>query len=83
MFARSADVESAPIQLYFAARNKDGYEAGTLLPASVNVDGGATLGPSIDGADRFILYFSGTRPGAQMGKLDLDRVHYTIDHRTP
>lgn len=83
VFARSTDVESAPIQLYFAARNKDGYEAGTLLPASVNVDGGATLGPSIDGADRYILYFSSTRPEAKVGKLDLYRVHYTIDHSTP
>jgi len=83
VFARSTDVENAPIQLYFTARGKAGYDAGTLLPASVNVAGGATLGPSIDGSDRFVLYFSSKRPEASAGKLDLYRVRYTLDHRTP
>jgi Tol biopolymer transport system component len=83
VFARSTDVEHDPIQLYFAARGRAGYDAGTLLPASVNVAGGYALGPSIDAADRFVLYFSGMRPEASAGKLDLYRVHYTLDHRAP
>ena len=49
----------------------------------MNVAGGYALGPSIDASDRFLLYFSGMRPEASAGKLDVYRVHYTIDHRTP
>jgi len=78
VFSRSSDVENDPIQLYFAARGPGGYGAGTLLPPSVNVDGGYTLGPSIDGADRSVLYFSSKRPEAAAGKLDVYRVHYVL-----
>jgi Tol biopolymer transport system component len=78
VFARSTDVENDPIQLCVAIRGAAGYDAGTLLPASVNVAGGYTLGPSIDWRDRFVLYFSGVRPEASLGKLDLYRVRYKL-----
>jgi hypothetical protein len=78
VFARSTDVENDPIQLYVAVRGAAGYDAGTPLPASVNVAGGYTLGPSIDWSDRFVLYFSGVRPEASLGKLDLYRVRYKL-----
>jgi Tol biopolymer transport system component len=78
VFSRSTDVENDPIQLYFAALGPAGYDAGTPLPASVNVAGGYTLGPSVDGSDRSILYFSGKRPEASAGKLDVYRVHYAL-----
>jgi TolB protein len=78
VFSRSSDVENDPIELYFAARGPAGYEAATKLPASVNVAGGYTLGPSIDGRDRSVLYFSSKRPEASAGKLDVYRVHYVL-----
>jgi len=78
IFSRSTDVDNDPIQLYFAARGPTGYDAGTPLPASVNVDGGYTLGPAIDGSDPSVLYFSGKRPEAAAGKLDIYRVHYKL-----
>lgn len=78
VFSRSTDVENDPIALYFAARGPAGYDAGTLLPASVNVAGGYTLGPSIDGVDRAVLYFSSKRPEAGAGKLDVYRVRYAL-----
>jgi hypothetical protein len=81
VFARSTDVENDPIQLYVAVRGAAGYDAGTLLPGSVNVAGGYTLGPSIDWADRSVLYFSGVRPEASLGKLDLYRVRYRLGGR--
>jgi hypothetical protein len=81
VFARSADVENDPIQLYVAVRGAAGYDAGTLLPASVNVAGGYALGPSLDWTDRFVLYFSAARPEASIGKLDLYRVRYSLDRR--
>jgi Tol biopolymer transport system component len=78
VFSRSPDVENEPIELYFSARGPAGYDAGTRLPDSVNVAGKATLGPSIDPRDRDVLYFSGRRPEASAGKLDLYRVRYTV-----
>ena len=44
----------------------------------MNVAGGYTLGPSIDGKDRSVLYFSSKRPEASAGKLDVYRVHYVL-----
>lgn len=78
VFSRSTDAENDPIELYFAARGPAGYDAGTRLPASVNVAGGYTLGPSIDGKDHAVLYFSSKRPEASAGKLDVYRVHYVL-----
>jgi Tol biopolymer transport system component len=78
VFARSADVENDPIQLFVAVRGASGYDAGTRLSDAVNVVGGYTLGPTIDWRDRQILYFSGARAEAKRGKLDVYRVHYTL-----
>lgn len=78
VFARSADVEHDPIQLYVATLGATGYDAGTPLPASVNIAGGYTLGPAIDPHDRSVLYFSGTRLEASAGKLDIYRIGYAI-----
>jgi Tol biopolymer transport system component len=74
VFSRSTNVETDPISLYFSARMKDGYDAGTLLPASANVTGGYTLGPALDWKDPNVLYFSGKRAEAAAGGMDLYRV---------
>jgi hypothetical protein len=76
VFSRSANVESDPIVLVFAHRGPAGYDHGTPLPATVNVDGGATLGPALDFRDPSILYFTGKRLEAAAGKLDIYRVRY-------
>ena len=78
VFSRSTDVEHDPIDLYVATRGPAGYSAGTRLPESVNVPAGYTLGPAIDGRDHGILYFTGKRPEASIGKLDIYRVRYTL-----
>lgn len=68
----------APIALHVATLGPAGYDAGTRLPDAVNVPGGYTLGPAIDGRDREILYFTGKRPEASAGKLDVYRARYTL-----
>jgi len=78
VFARSANVDSAPIALAFARRGPAGYDVGTPLPPSINGPGAATLGPAIDWTDPSILYFTGARPEAHAGKLDLYRVRYRL-----
>jgi Tol biopolymer transport system component len=76
VFSRSTDVENDPIALFVSRRGPAGYDAGTRLPDTVNVDGGYTLGPSIDLHDRQVLYFSSKRAEAGAGKLDIYRIRY-------
>jgi hypothetical protein len=91
VFSRSVNVENDPIALVFAHRGPAGYDRGTPLPAAVNVEGGATLGPALDARDPSILYFTGKRPEAAVGKLDIYRVRYragcatagTVGHADP
>ena len=78
VFSRSTNVESEPIVLVFAHRGPAGYDHGTPLPPTVNVDGGATLGPAVDFRDPSVLYFTGKRPEAAAGKLDIYRVRYRV-----
>jgi len=73
VFSRSSDVENDPIELFIARRGASGYDAGTAL-ASVNVAGGATLGPSISVSEPGVLYFSSKRTDASAGKLDIYRI---------
>jgi TolB protein len=78
VFARSPDVDKDPIALYFSSRERDGYGAGAILPPTVNVEGGHTLGPALDWADPSLLYFTGHRPESSVGKLDLYRVRFRV-----
>jgi hypothetical protein len=74
VFSRSTDVENDPITLHISHRDAAGYDAGTPLPSSINVAGGYTLGPALDLHDPTLFYFSGKRPEASAGKLDIYRV---------
>ena len=78
VFTRSADIKNDPVELFFAALGAEGYDAGTLLPTTVNVSGGDTYGPAIDWADGAILYFTSQRPEAKVGKNDLYRVRFAV-----
>lgn len=77
VFSRSTNVATDPVQLVFAHRGPDGYDAGTRLPASINI-GDATYGPAVDWRDPSILYFSGTRPESTLGKRDIYQVRYRV-----
>ncbi|MGN6518030.1 MAG: TolB family protein [Dokdonella sp.] len=77
VFARSDDVDDAPIALWSAVRDGDRYVHAQPLDARVNVDGGWILGPSIDPAHQGVLLFSGERPGGQ-GRTDIHSIHYRV-----
>jgi TolB protein len=76
VFSRSTDVKRDPVLLVHARYSPSGYDAGTTLPATINVATGYTFGPSIDWLDPEILYFTGIRPEANRGKNDLYRVRF-------
>jgi hypothetical protein len=57
----------------FAPASRRRQRPGDVIP-------GYTLGPSIDGGNRSILYFSCARPEVSAGKLDVYRVHYALEH---
>lgn len=78
VFARSPDADNDPITLMFAPRGPAGYGPGTPLPSTINVVDGWTLGPAIDWRDPSVLYFTGHRPEARAGKLDVYRVRYRL-----
>ncbi len=75
VFARSDDVENAPIALWSAVREGVRYVHPQRLDARVNVDGGWILGPSEDPAHPGTLLFSGVRAGGQ-GLADIHSIHY-------
>lgn len=75
VFARSDDVENAPIALWSAVREGERWVRAQRLDARVNVDGGWILGPSDDPAHPGTLLFSGMRPGGP-GLADIHSIHY-------
>jgi len=76
VFARSDDVDNAPIALWVAEREGDRYVRPRRLDARVNVDGGAILGPSADPAHPRTLLFSGIREGG-LGRADIYAIDFT------
>lgn len=77
VFARSDDVDNAPIALWAAVREGDRYVRPQRLDARVNVDGGAILGPSIDPSHPRTLLFSGHREGG-LGRADIYAIDYVV-----
>jgi hypothetical protein len=77
VFARSDDVENAPIALWSAVREGDRWVRAARLDARVNVDGGWILGPADDPAHPGTLLFSGARAGGQ-GLADIHSIHYRV-----
>jgi hypothetical protein len=75
VFARSDDVENAPIALWSAMLEGDRYVHVQALDARVNVEGGWILGPADDRAHPGTLLFSGLRAGGQ-GLADIHAIHY-------
>lgn len=75
VFARSDDVDHAPIALWSAMREGDRYVRATRLDARVNVDGGWILGPAADPSHAGVLLFSGERADGP-GRADIHLIHY-------
>jgi len=78
VFARSKNVEEAPISLYFAQPRNDRYPSGTPISDRVNVEGGATRGPAQSWHDRDVLLFTGRREEKTMGSMDLYEIRYRL-----
>ncbi|MBO9664426.1 hypothetical protein [Dokdonella sp.] len=77
VFARSDDVDNAPIALWSAVREGERYVDVRRLDARVNVDGGWILGPSTDPSQPGTLLFSGERAGGP-GRADIHLIHYRM-----
>ena len=77
VFARSDDVDNAPIALWSAVRESERYVGVRRLDARVNVDGGWILGPSTDPSQPGTLLFSGERAGGR-GRADIHLIHYRM-----
>jgi hypothetical protein len=78
VFSRATNVENDPVMLVFAHGGPAGFDEGTVLPMSINVEDGWTYGPAVDWADPSVLYFTGTRSEAALGKRDLYKVRYRV-----
>lgn len=74
VFARSTDVDTAPIRLWVAACDGQRYVDPTPLPLSFNAADGATLGPVVDPSRPGELLVSGRAPAPHAGKLDIYRL---------
>ena len=65
------------MQLHASRRLDDGsWSEPVRLPASVNVPGGWTMGPSIDAREPGVLCFSSHREGTSQGRIDIYRIRY-------
>jgi Tol biopolymer transport system component len=78
VFARSADVDNAPIELWSAIRDGDRYVHARKLDARINVDGGWVLGPSTIPAQPDILLFSALRTDSALGRNDIHAIRYHL-----
>jgi TolB protein len=74
VFSRAPNLADDRIDLFYATLRNGRYDAGTLLPQSVNSDRD-TYGPMLDWSARSQITFSARRPGSR----DLDL--YTIGYR--
>jgi Tol biopolymer transport system component len=80
VFARAGDFRTDRVDLFHASIRHGQYDAGTLLPRSVNsgADGqGDSYGPMLDWSRPGSLTFSAQRPGAK--GMDLYTVGYRLE----
>jgi Tol biopolymer transport system component len=74
VFARSDDVENAPIRLWLAQCDGHAYAGARPLALSFNSEDGATLGPVVDLSKPGELLVSGVAKAPKAGKLDIYRM---------
>ena len=75
VFSRAPDLMADRIDLYVATLRAGAYDAGVVLPQSVNSDRD-TYGPMLDWSAPDRLTFSARRPGS--GDLDLYTIRYRL-----
>lgn len=73
VYARAQDFRSDRVDLYLARPRGQGYDAGQLLPLSVNSRQTDSYGPMLDWSRRDRLLYSAQRDGAQSMELYLVR----------
>ena len=83
VFARSVDVETAPIQLQLAQCDGARYGDAIPLPLSFNTIDGWTLGPVVDWNKPGELLVSGAARAPHAGKLDIYRMRAPAATGTP
>lgn len=74
VFARSDDVDDAPIRLWLAQCDGEAYADAQPLALSFNGQDGATLGPVVDVSKPSELLVSGAAKAPKAGKLDIYRM---------
>jgi Tol biopolymer transport system component len=74
VFARSTDVENAPIRLMLAQCDGHAYVDAQPLALSFNSADGATLGPVVDLSKPGELLVSGSAKSPKAGKMDIYRM---------
>ena len=74
VFARSDDVENAPIRLLLAQCDGHAYADAQPLALSFNTADGATLGPVVDLSKPGELLVSGAAKAPRAGKMDIYRM---------
>ena len=74
VFARSTDVEAAPIRLFVAACDGAAYAGAAPLALSFNTDAAWTLGPVVDWNKPGELLVTGAAKAPHAGKLDIYRM---------
>lgn len=80
IFARAPDIQVDRVDLFHASLIEQNYDAGTMLPPSINVGDQNTYGPMLDWSHPGQLLFSGQRKEARAGNTDLYVVRYRLPH---
>lgn len=78
VFARAPNLETDRITLAYASVRDGAYDAGTVLPASVNAANQNTYGPMLDWSDPSRLLISSQRPEARVGSTDVYAFRYRL-----
>lgn len=81
VFARAPDFRSDRVDLYSASRSDGRYDAGTLLPQTVNSGDKDTYGPMLNWSDPGRFTISGQRAGTR--GMDLYLVRYRLKREPP
>ncbi len=76
VFARAPDFRNDRVDLYAAAPRDGRYDAGIVLPQTINSGDKDTYGPMLDWSDPGRITVSGQRAGAR--DMDLYLVRYTL-----
>jgi hypothetical protein len=78
VFSQAPDIQVDRIKLVYAVLRDGRYDAGTVLPRSVNADDQNTYGPMLDWSRPDRLTFSSHRTEANAGSTDLYVVRYRL-----